>query len=104
MHLAITAAAVLADVTSTPSPSPSGPPPETVTPGPWGFVAVALIGVAVVFLLWDMMRRIRRGRYRAEVREDLDAEEAQGRAAAEATQTDAEDVDAADDETPRDTR
>ncbi|MRH28660.1 hypothetical protein GH740_04935 [Microbacterium sp. SYP-A9085] len=77
MHLAIAAAAVLADVTSTPSPSPTGPAAELVTPGPWGFVAVALIALAVVLLLWDMMRRIRRGRYRAQVREDLDAQAAE---------------------------
>ncbi|MDL5486211.1 hypothetical protein [Microbacterium wangruii] len=49
--------------------------PELVTPGPWGFGAIALITVAVILLVWDMLRRVRRGRYRAEVREELDAQE-----------------------------
>ncbi len=67
--------------------------PLLVTPGPWGFAIIVLVGVAVILLVWDMMRRIRRGRYRAEVREELDAEE-QARAQAEAAQRDSE----ADDE------
>jgi flagellar biosynthesis/type III secretory pathway M-ring protein FliF/YscJ len=61
---------------ATPSPSPSGPDPTSVTPGAWGFAAILLVAVFVVFLVWDMMRRIRRGRYRAQVQEELDAEQA----------------------------
>ncbi|MCR2791488.1 hypothetical protein NQ156_00230 [Microbacterium sp. zg.Y625] len=49
--------------------------PELVTPGPAGFAAIAFIALAVILLVWDMLRRVRRGRYRAEVREELDAEE-----------------------------
>ncbi|HKT57420.1 MAG TPA: DUF4381 family protein [Microbacterium sp.] len=61
---------------ATPSPSPTGPDPTSVTPGAWGFGAILLIALVAVLLVWDMMRRIRRGRYRAEVREELDAEQA----------------------------
>lgn len=59
----------------TPIPTFEGDP-DLVSPGPWGFVAVGLIALAVILLVWDMLRRIRRGRYRAEVREELDAEQA----------------------------
>ena len=54
--------------------------PAVVTPGLAGFVAIA-----VVLLLIDMLRRIRRGRYRAQIAEELDAEE-QARAAEEAAE------------------
>ena len=48
--------------------------PDTVTPGIWGFVATALVAVAVVFLGFDMVRRIRRTNYKAEINEKLQAE------------------------------
>ncbi|MET0854863.1 MAG: hypothetical protein ABWY30_09530 [Microterricola sp.] len=48
--------------------------PDTVTPGIWGFVATALVAVAVVFLGFDMVRRIRRTNYKAEINEKLEAE------------------------------
>lgn len=97
MHAAF-AALLSAVATATPSPTPSVPQvdPETVTPGPWGFVAIAFLALAVVLLVWDMMRRIRRARIRSEVDEILDAEEAaarQGDAATRATETDDEDID-----------
>lgn len=94
MHQAF-AALVAAAATATPAPT-GGPDPELVTPGPWGFVAIAFLAFAVVFLIWDMMRRIRRARIRSEVDEQLDAEEAaarQGEAATRATDTDDEDID-----------
>jgi len=56
-----------------PSPSPTVNP-DNVTPGVAGFIAIAVIALAVVFLLVDMLRRIRRGRYRSEIAEQLDAE------------------------------
>jgi hypothetical protein len=59
-------------VTATPSPSPTVDA-ELVTPGPWGFLVIALLAVAVVILVWDMQRRIRRARYREEVAAELDA-------------------------------
>ncbi|QWS32474.1 hypothetical protein [Curtobacterium aetherium] len=76
-----TIAAVLA---ATPSPSPSGVPDVDVTPGVAGFVAIALVAVVTILLVVDMTRRIRRTRYRAEVRERLEAEVAGDRADAPA--------------------
>lgn len=58
---------------TSPTPSP-GVDPNLVTPGVIGFVVTLLIAVATVLLIIDMNRRIRRTRYRAEVRELLDAE------------------------------
>ncbi|GAA2583820.1 hypothetical protein [Microbacterium binotii] len=92
MHLAVWLAEV------TPTPTPTDVDPLLVTPGPWGFAVIALVGVAVILLVWDMLRRIRRGRYRSEVREQLDAEELaakQGDAAERDSETDDEDIDPA---------
>jgi hypothetical protein len=80
-------------------PSPTSTvDPKLVTPGPEGFAIMAVVALAVILLVADMMRRIRRGRVRADIREELDAEEQASRAA-EATTTDAESV-AADSEGP----
>lgn len=57
-----------------PSPSPSVVPDVDVTPGVIGFVAIALVAVLTILLIVDMTRRIRRTRYRAEVRERLESE------------------------------
>jgi len=67
-----TIAAVLA---ATPSPSPTSAVPDVdVTPGVAGFIAIAVIAVLTILLVVDMTRRIRRTRYRAEIRERLEAE------------------------------
>ncbi|WP_400999627.1 hypothetical protein [Agromyces sp. GXQ0307] len=50
--------------------------PNDVTPGVVGFIATILIMVAVLLLVLDMVRRIRRVNYRAEARERIEAEEA----------------------------
>lgn len=50
--------------------------PELVTPGIAGFVAIALVTVAAILLIIDMSRRVRRVRYRGELRERLEAEAA----------------------------
>ncbi|WP_156759321.1 hypothetical protein [Microbacterium karelineae] len=63
----------------TPVPTPTVDP-DSVTPGPMGFLVVALLVVVVVLLVLDMLRRVRRVRYRAEVQEMLDAEEAAAQA------------------------
>jgi hypothetical protein len=55
--------------------------PNTVTPGVIGFIATFLVAAAIVLLVFDMNRRIRRTRYREEIREKL----AQERAAADGT-------------------
>lgn len=62
-------------VTPTPSPTPTFDP-DTITPGPEGFLVIAVLAIAVILLIADMMRRIRRGRVRADVTEQLDAEQA----------------------------
>ncbi|CDK00147.1 conserved hypothetical protein [Microbacterium sp. C448] len=86
---------------ATPSPTPVvEPDPELVTPGFLGFAIVAILVVAVVLLVWDMQRRIRRARYRAEIDAELDAEQ-QAAAAVEASDTDDQFVDGADDEQNR---
>ena len=65
-------------VTETPDPlvPPSGVADELVTPGVWGFVITFALVIVVVLLIIDMVRRVRRVRYRAEANERLDAEEA----------------------------
>jgi hypothetical protein len=64
-------------LTETPMPTPSMTvDPVSVTPGFIGFAAIVMVVLAVILLIWDMNRRIRRVRYREEVREELDAEEA----------------------------
>jgi len=50
--------------------------PNSVTPGVVGFLATFLVIVVVVLLATDMVRRVRRTQYRAEVNERLDAEAA----------------------------
>lgn len=65
---------------NTPMPTPTMTvDPDSVTPGFAGFAIIVIIVVAVILLIWDMNRRIRRVRYREEVREELDAEEAAAR-------------------------
>lgn len=62
---------------NTPMPTPTMTvDPDSVTPGFAGFAFMVVIVIAVILLIWDMNRRIRRVRYREEVREELDAEEA----------------------------
>jgi hypothetical protein len=69
------ASALVAVLSAT--PDPTTPNENLITPGPWGFAVVAFLAVAVVLLVIDMMRRIRRARFRSEVREELDAEQAE---------------------------
>lgn len=54
---------------------PPGLDPDTVTPGVAGFIAIALVAIASILLVVDMSRRIRRVRYRGEIRERLEAEQ-----------------------------
>ncbi|MFE5407977.1 hypothetical protein [Microbacterium sp. NPDC056569] len=92
--------AIAGILSAAPTPTPTPTPevdPDLVTPGVVGFLVTALIAVAVIFLVWDMMRRIRRGRVRADIREELEAEE-QGAQAAAATEVDDESIDPEADE------
>ena len=60
---------------ATVTPVPTAPPDDLVTPGWVGFVVTGLVAVLVIFLIFDMSRRLRRVRYRAEINAKLDAEE-----------------------------
>jgi hypothetical protein len=77
--------AALARVGADPIPTPTMTvDPTLVTPGPWGFAVIVLVVFAVILLVFDMLRRIRRGRVRADIAEELQAEkQAQEAAAAE---------------------
>ncbi len=50
--------------------------PNGVTPGVVGFVITALVAVVSLLLIMDMVRRMRRLRYREEAKLNVDAEEA----------------------------
>jgi len=68
-------AVVLVGADATPSPMPtSSVSDDAVTPGVIGFLVTAAIVVVVVFLIIDMVRRMRRVRYREEARERIAAE------------------------------
>ena len=59
--------------TPTPLPTPTlreGISEDQVTPGLLGFIMTAFFVVATALLIVDMVRRIRRVRYRAQVEED----------------------------------
>ena len=58
---------------ATPVPDPNFDP-TTVTPTWIGFAVTFFVAVATVLLIMDMVRRIRRVRYRSEVLEKLEAE------------------------------
>ncbi|MFB8386403.1 hypothetical protein ACFC3F_04590 [Microbacterium sp. NPDC055910] len=75
---------IAALATADPQPTPSMTvDPSLVTPGPLGFAVIVLVVVAVFLLIFDMLRRIRRGRVRAdiadELREEAEALDADGR-------------------------
>lgn len=70
------ATAVLVQLASTPTPRPDFNE-DTVTPGLIGFIVMFAIALAVVFLALDMVRRVRRTSYRAQVQERLAEENAQ---------------------------
>jgi hypothetical protein len=58
------------------TPAPKVPDADSVTPGVWGFVITFMVAAVTVLLIIDMTRRIRRTRYRAEIAQKLDAEQA----------------------------
>ena len=72
-----------ADPSPTPFPAYTGNT-NLITPGVWGFIAILLVAIVTILLLIDMTRRIRRSRYREEVRLKLEAEQAEADALAEA--------------------
>lgn len=59
------------------SENPTPPPdfdPNSVTPTWVGFAITFLVAAATVVLIMDMVRRVRRTRYRGELRERLEEE------------------------------
>ena len=59
----------------TPSPTATEDPSATFySPGTLGFIMTFLVTAGAVVLIFDMVRRIRRVRYRAEIAEKLEAE------------------------------
>jgi hypothetical protein len=75
----------VSDPSPTPFPDYTGDP-NLITPGVWGFIAIRVVAVITIFLLIDMTRRIRRSRYREEVRIKLEEEQAAADAAAAAAE------------------
>jgi hypothetical protein len=81
----VTALIQVLDAASTPTPFPAYTGnTNLITPGVVGFLITFGVALVTVFLLIDMTRRIRRSRYREEVRLQIEAEQAEA-AAAEAT-------------------
>ncbi len=81
---------LLLALATTPSPLPTpslreGVSEDQITPGLWGFIMTAFFVLATTLLIVDMVRRIRRVRYRAQVEEE-------GMAAAAAADVDAADA------------
>lgn len=78
MHRFIVAVAHPMGIGPNPVDDPLIPPIQVdenlVTPGVVGFLLTLFVALAVIVLLVDMTRRIRRVRYRGEVRERLEAE------------------------------
>ena len=72
MHFAISQ---LIHAASTPSPTPTTDPANTFySPGTVGFLATFFVTAAAILLIFDMVRRVRRVRYREEIRLKLEAE------------------------------
>jgi hypothetical protein len=64
---------VVLATTPSPLPTPSlreGVSEDQITPGLWGFIMTAFFVLATTLLIVDMVRRIRRVRYRAQVEEE----------------------------------
>lgn len=71
-----------------PDPSQSADPANTFySPGIIGFAGTFLVVVGAIALIFDMVRRIRRVRYRAEIQERLANEQAAAEAAPKAERT-----------------
>ncbi|WP_426766353.1 hypothetical protein ACP3TD_06920 [Pseudarthrobacter sp. 1G09] len=78
--------------TPTPMPTPTlrdGITEDQVTPGLLGFIMTAFFVVATALLIVDMVRRIRRVRYRAQVEEERIAAAAEADIVAEEAREDA---------------
>jgi hypothetical protein len=68
---------ISAILAASPSPSTSTDPANTFySPGTIGFIATFGMALGATLLVFDLVRRVRRVRYRAEIQEKLDAEAA----------------------------
>lgn len=77
---------IIVFLTTTPAPTPSlrpGISQEDITPGTLGFIMTAFFVLATTLLLVDMVRRVRRVRYRGQVEEERMAAAAAADAAAQ---------------------
>lgn len=77
---------IIVFLTTTPAPSPTlrpGISQDDITPGTLGFIMTAFFVLATTLLLVDMVRRVRRVRYRAQVEEERLAAAVAADAAAE---------------------
>jgi hypothetical protein len=74
---------ILAETGGPSAPGEQTVPDSAVTPGWIGFAAIFFVGLATVFLIVDMTRRVRRTRYRGEIRERIEAEREEAARAAE---------------------
>jgi hypothetical protein len=72
----------LAETGNPSSPPVQAVPDAQVTPGWIGFLAIFGVGLATVLLIVDMTRRIRRTRYRGEIREQIELERREAATAA----------------------
>ncbi len=80
--------AVILETDPTPQPLPPIEIDEDLVTPTWvGFALTFLVAAATLLLIIDMMRRVRRTRYRAEVQEKLAVEQAEAAAAAQAAAT-----------------
>ncbi|WP_211128878.1 hypothetical protein [Sinomonas albida] len=82
---------------ATPDPTPAGTlkpglTEDQVSPGLWGFLATAFVVLLSIFLIVDMVRRLRRVRYRGEVEEAREAKDAAAREPGEQSVDDVEPV------------
>lgn len=76
---------------ATPSPTPSVDPSSTFySPGTIGFIATFLVAAGAIVIIFDMVRRIRRVRYRTDVAAKLEAEALESGSQAKAKPTSAE--------------
>ncbi len=63
---------------ATPAPTETTDPAATFySPGTLGFIMTFIVVVAAVALIFDMVRRVRKVRYRADITAKLDAESAE---------------------------
>jgi len=67
---------LLSLLASTPVPTETADPASTFySPGTLGFIMTFFVSAGAIALIFDMVRRVRRVRYRAEIEAKLDAEQ-----------------------------